>query len=97
MTQATAPVLSDITQALCAALILMVPLAAAGLALTQAGLGRSRSAAHAMLGSLCIQTITSRAGTRKAWLRHWFLHGSRRRHWRSRTFNLEFFRITQDG
>ena len=57
MTQAPAPVLSDITQALCAALILMVPLAAAGLALTQAGLGRSRSAAHAMLGSICAAAV----------------------------------------
>jgi Amt family ammonium transporter len=54
MTQPQFPVLSDITQALCIALILMVPLAAAGLALTNAGLGRSRSAAHAMLGSICV-------------------------------------------
>jgi Amt family ammonium transporter len=53
MTQVQAPILSDISQALSAALILMIPLAAAGLALTHAGLGRSRSAAHAMLGSLC--------------------------------------------
>ena len=54
MTQVQAPVLSDLTQTLCAALILMVPLAAAGLALTHTGLGRSRSAAHAMLASLCV-------------------------------------------
>src|ERR1039457_1821255 len=57
MTQAPAPVLSDIAQALCAALILMVPLAGAGLALIHAGLGRSRSAAHAMLGSLCVIAV----------------------------------------
>src|ERR1017187_2975997 len=61
MTQAPAPVLSDSTQALCAALILMVPLAAAGLALTQAGLGRSRSAAHAMLGSMCAIAVAALA------------------------------------
>ena len=61
MTQPPAPVLSDISQALCAALILMVPLAAAGLALTQAGLGRSRSAAHAMLGSICVLAVAALA------------------------------------
>src|ERR1019366_944023 len=52
MTQPQAP-LSDVTQVLCAALILLIPLAAAGLALTHAGMGRSRSAAQAMLGSMC--------------------------------------------
>jgi len=57
MTQAPAPVLSEIAQALCAALTLMVPLAGAGLALTHAGLGRSRSAAHAMLGSVCVIAV----------------------------------------
>ena len=59
MTQAQAPILSDITLAFCAALVLMVPLAAAGLALTHAGLGRSRSAAHAMLGSLCVIAVAA--------------------------------------
>jgi Amt family ammonium transporter len=38
---------------LCLLCILLVPLATAGLALMQQGLGRSRSAAHAMLASLC--------------------------------------------
>ena len=57
MTQAQAPVLSDMAQALCAALVLMVPLGAAGLALMNAGLGRSRSAAHAMLGSICVIAV----------------------------------------
>jgi Amt family ammonium transporter len=61
MTQLQAPVLSDVSQALCAALILMVPLAAAGLALTHAGLGRSRSAAHAMLGSICVVSVAALA------------------------------------
>jgi Amt family ammonium transporter len=53
MMQPHALELSDIAMALCAALILIVPLAAAGLALIHAGLGRSRSAAHSMLGSVC--------------------------------------------
>ena len=57
MTQAQAPVWSDITQALSAALILMVPLAGAGLALIHAGLGRSRSAAHALLSSVCVIAV----------------------------------------
>ncbi|MDR3703989.1 MAG: hypothetical protein P4L56_30350 [Candidatus Sulfopaludibacter sp.] len=57
MTQAGLPVLSDVAQALCAALILAVPLVAAGLALMNAGLGRSRSAAHAMLGSVCVLAV----------------------------------------
>ena len=61
MTQAPAPELSDIAQALCAALILMVPLAAAGLALIHAGLGRSRSAAHAMLGAVLAVAVAALA------------------------------------
>ena len=52
--QAQVPVLSDMAQALCAVLILQIPLAAAGLALIHTGLGRSRSAAHAMMGSVCV-------------------------------------------
>jgi Amt family ammonium transporter len=59
MTQA--PVWSDITQVLCAALILMVPLASAGLALIHAGLGRSRSAAHALLSSICMISVAALA------------------------------------
>jgi Amt family ammonium transporter len=38
---------------LCLLSIMLIPLAAAGLALIHQGLGRSRSAAHAMLASLC--------------------------------------------
>jgi hypothetical protein len=37
----------------CLVCILLIPLAAAGLALIHQGLGRSRSAAHAMLATLC--------------------------------------------
>ena len=59
--QAQASTLPETMQVLCAALILMIPLAAAGLALTHAGLGRSRSAAHAMLGSLCAVSVAALA------------------------------------
>src|SRR5450755_4649637 len=38
---------------LCLLCIMLIPLAAAGLALIHQGLGRSRSAAHAMLATLC--------------------------------------------
>ncbi len=57
MMQAQATGWPDITQALCAVLILLVPLAAAGIALINAGLGRSRSAAHAMLGAVCAMSV----------------------------------------
>jgi Amt family ammonium transporter len=39
--------------AICLLCIILIPLAAAGLALIHQGLGRSRSAAHAMLSTLC--------------------------------------------
>jgi Amt family ammonium transporter len=39
--------------------IILIPLAAAGLALIHQGLGRSRSAAHAMLATLCSLSITA--------------------------------------
>jgi Amt family ammonium transporter len=42
---------------LCAALIPLIPMAVAGLALMNAGLGRSRSAAHAMLGPLAVAAV----------------------------------------
>jgi Amt family ammonium transporter len=57
MTQAVPPVWSDVAQALGAALIFLIPLAAAGLALINAGLGRSRSAAHALMGSVCVVAV----------------------------------------
>jgi Amt family ammonium transporter len=44
---------------LCLVLILLTPLAAAGLALIHQGLGRSRSAAHAMLATLCTLAIAA--------------------------------------
>lgn len=39
--------------------LMLIPLAAAGLALIHQGLGRSRSAGHAMLGSLCAMAIAA--------------------------------------
>lgn len=44
---------------LCLLCIMLVPLAAAGLALIHKGLGRSRSAAHAMLATLCVLAVTA--------------------------------------
>ena len=51
--------LSEASTALCFLLILLVPLAAAGLALIHVGLGRARSAAHALLGSLCVVAVAA--------------------------------------
>ena len=45
--------------ALCLVSILLVPLAMAGLALMNSGLGRSRSAAHMMVASLCAVSIAA--------------------------------------
>jgi Amt family ammonium transporter len=49
-----APVMSEATFALCLALLLLAPLAIAGVALINTGLGRSRSAAQAILGNLAV-------------------------------------------
>ena len=51
---AAAPILSEATFALCLVLLLLAPLAIAGVALINTGLGRSRSAAQAILGNLVI-------------------------------------------
>ena len=51
---AAAPVMSEATFALCLVLLLLAPLAIAGVALINTGLGRSRSAAQAILGNLAI-------------------------------------------
>lgn len=45
--------------AVCVVCILLVPFALAGLALMHQGLGRSRSAAHAMLSTLCSFSVAS--------------------------------------
>jgi Amt family ammonium transporter len=44
---------------LCLLSILLIPLASAGLALIHQGLGRSRSAAHAMLATLCALSVAA--------------------------------------
>ena len=44
---------------LCILLIFLVPLASAGLTLINIGLGRSRSAAHAALASLCVMAVAA--------------------------------------
>jgi ammonium transporter, Amt family len=54
-----APNISEIGAALCVVFILLVPFAGAGLALIHTGLGRSRSAAHAMLASLSIMAVAA--------------------------------------
>jgi ammonium transporter, Amt family len=54
-------VLSDAGIVLCIALIFLVPFAAAGIALINTGLGRSRSAAHTMMCSLCVFSVAALA------------------------------------
>ncbi len=59
MTPLPVPALSEAGTAVCILLILLVPLAGAGLALINTGLGRSRSAAHSMLASLCVVAVAA--------------------------------------
>ena len=54
-----APAMTDTAFALALALLLMAPLAIAGVALINTGLGRSRSAAQALLGNLAIVAVTA--------------------------------------
>ena len=56
MTPDVVPVLAA---AVCIVSILLVPLAGAGLALINAGLSRSRNAAHMMLASLSVTAIAA--------------------------------------
>src|SRR6202051_1811778 len=49
--------LTDVTTFSCLFFIFLVPLAAAGLALMNVGLGRSRSAGHMMMASLCALAV----------------------------------------
>ena len=53
------PWISEITTALCLVSILLVPLAAAGIALINNGMGKSRSAAHAMLAAMCAIAVAA--------------------------------------
>ncbi len=55
----TSPVLSEATFALCLVLLLLAPLAIAGVALINTGLGRSRSASQALLGNLAVVAVAS--------------------------------------
>ena len=59
MTPTVPPVMSDTLIVLTLALLLVAPLAIAGVALINAGLGRSRSAAQALLGNLAIVAVTA--------------------------------------
>src|ERR1700688_294487 len=56
-----APKLTEVTTAACLLFIFLVPLAAAGLALMNVGLGRSRSAGHMMMASLCALAVAGLA------------------------------------
>ena len=53
----TSPVLSESQITLCIVSLLFAPLACAGLALINSGLGRARSAAHAMTGAMCVIAV----------------------------------------
>lgn len=52
-------VLSDANAVLCILLICALPMALAGVAILNTGLGRSRSAAQSLLGSLCLAAIAA--------------------------------------
>ena len=56
---AAVPAISDAVFALTLALLLLAPMAIAGVALINAGLGRSRSAAQAMLGNLALVAVAA--------------------------------------
>jgi Amt family ammonium transporter len=51
--------LPEVSAVVCLLLILLVPFAGAGLALINSGLGRSRSAAHAMLAALGVTAVAA--------------------------------------
>jgi len=55
----TAPAMTDAAFALALALLLLAPLAIAGVALINTGLGRSRSAVQALLGNLAIVAVAA--------------------------------------
>src|SRR5580692_11877477 len=52
-------ILSEIQIASCIFFLLLAPLAGAGLALINAGLGRSRNAAHSMMAALCVISVAA--------------------------------------
>jgi len=53
------PVLTDSQTILCVVSLLIAPLACAGLALINAGLGRARSAAHTMTAAICVMAVAA--------------------------------------
>ena len=55
----TTPTLTEVASLACLFFIFLTPLAAAGLALINAGLGRSHSAAHIMMSSLCALAVAA--------------------------------------
>ncbi len=59
MTPVRAPALTEISAILCFLFVLLIPCAAAGLALINAGLGRFRNAAHSMLSALCVIAVAA--------------------------------------
>ncbi len=59
MTSLRTLALPETSAALCFVFILLIPCAAAGLALINAGLGRFRDAAHAMLSALCVIAVSA--------------------------------------
>jgi Amt family ammonium transporter len=59
MTPIPLPALPETTVVLCIVFIVLVPLALAGLSLINTGLGRSRSAAHAMLAPLAVFAVAA--------------------------------------
>ncbi|HUD14709.1 MAG TPA: hypothetical protein VMQ56_13740 [Terracidiphilus sp.] len=59
MIPTSSPVLSDATFAFVLVLLLLAPLSIAGVALINTGLGRSRSAAQSLLGSLTIVAVAA--------------------------------------
>jgi len=59
VTPVRAPALTEMAATLCFVLVLLIPCAAAGLALINAGLGRFRNAAHSMLSALCVVAVAA--------------------------------------
>jgi ammonium transporter, Amt family len=50
---------SEVETAACVFFLMLAPLAPAGLALVNAGLGRSRNAAHSMMSALCVISVAA--------------------------------------
>jgi Amt family ammonium transporter len=59
VTPLRAPALPEMSAALCFVFLLLIPCAAAGLGLINAGLGRIRNAAHSMLSALCVIAVAA--------------------------------------